>query len=139
MSSLTVQLFVLREAERLIRRELQRMAEKSEDASRQARYFILADFVRVRIARLELRLMTRPGPAKTMSIVEPEDSVLKDLPKFIATVSGRYEEIGLLARSEADVSLAWNCDLGSVENKELMCELLGVQPKPKRKTSQRNK
>jgi hypothetical protein len=120
------------EAEIVSGRRLTAFAERTVDPSTKARLLVLAAFCRAHASRILARLAALgrgPLPVPSESDLEEglqEENVVAGLRRVVVlakVAATRYEAMADLARTQADLSTAWVCELNRGEEEDLVYEL----------------
>jgi len=116
------------EAELVSARRLTAFAERVADNSARARLLVLAAFCRAHASRILARLsalgrLPLPVPDEDVGEDEPLREGLRKEAREARAAADRYEEMADLARTQADLSSAWVCELNRSEEEDLYLEL----------------
>lgn len=118
------------EAEVVSARTLTELAERMSDPRVGARLRVLAAFCRAHASRLLARLAALgrgplPVPPECC-VIEVDDlgAALRREAAFARICAHRYETLAQVARSQADLSSAWVCELNRTEEEDRALELL---------------
>jgi hypothetical protein len=123
------------ESEVVSARRMTALAERVEDPRSRARLMVLAAFCRAHASRLLARLAALGrGPLPVPSLdVEPSADLLGELRReasFARTSASRYETVAEMARTQADLSSAWVCELNRTEELDRSRELFALVQGP---------
>ncbi len=116
------------EAEVVAARAMTMLADRAPDSRVRARLLVLAAFSRAHASRLLARLASLgrgPLPVPPAELVLSDD--LRHALEFEASnargAANRYNSMAALARTEADLSTAWVCELNRAEEEDRAQEL----------------
>jgi len=123
------------ESEVVSARRMTALAERVEDPRSRARLMVLAAFCRAHASRLLARLAALGrGPLPVPSLdTELSGDLLAELRRealFARTSAGRYESVAEMARTHADLSSAWVCELNRTEELDRARELFALVQGP---------
>jgi hypothetical protein len=123
------------ESEVVSARRMTALAERVEDPRSRARLMVLAAFCRAHASRLLARLAALGrGPLPVPALdVELSGDLLGELRRealFARTSAGRYENVAEMARTHADLSSAWVCELNRTEELDRARELFALAQGP---------
>lgn len=116
------------EAEVISARRLTAAAERAATPADKARLLVLAAFCRAHASRLVARLSTMgryplPVPPEELELESDSCEELEAQAHSARRAANRYDSLAESARSQADVSSAWVCELNRAEEAELAEEL----------------
>lgn len=123
------------ESEVVSARRMTALAERVEDPRSRARLMVLAAFCRAHASRLLARLAALGrGPLPVPALdCEPSADLVAELRReasFARTAAGRYEAVAEMARTHADLSSAWVCELNRTEELDRSRELFALVQGP---------
>ncbi|HET9449594.1 MAG TPA: hypothetical protein VFO83_01865 [Aggregicoccus sp.] len=119
------------ESEVVSARRMTALAERVEDPRSRARLRVLAAFCRAHASRLLARLAALgrgplPVPALDTELSADLLAELRREASFARTAAGRYETVAEMARTHADLSSAWVCELNRTEELDRARELFAL-------------
>jgi len=117
------------EAEVVSARTLAALGERFEDPRLKARMRVLSSFCRAHASRLMARLSALgrgplPVPTEDVDVDSDIIELLRREAVAARTAAIRYASMADLARSQADLSSAWVCELNRSEEEDRATELL---------------
>ncbi|MBF5044034.1 hypothetical protein FGE12_16670 [Aggregicoccus sp. 17bor-14] len=123
------------ESEVVSARRMTALAERVEEPRSRARLMVLAAFCRAHASRLLARLAALgrgPLPVPPLD-VDPCGELVLELRReaaFARTSALRYETVAEMARTHADLSSAWVCELNRTEELDRARELFALVAGP---------